>query len=107
MRPAGRRARPAVRQHQRLFFTFTEPSEGGVKGNSTAVARARLVGGKLVEVKTIFGHRPNVVIQAHCGSRIAFDRECDSQTPSFLANGPPGHGMSTDVKRSLKVATDC
>ena len=46
-----------------------------MKGNSTAVGRARLVSDKLVDVKTIFVQRPKVASQAHCGSRIAFDRD--------------------------------
>ena len=66
---------PQFPSNQRLFFTFAEPAEGGVRGNSTAVARARLVGDKLVDVKTIFVQRPKVASQAHCGSRIAFDRD--------------------------------
>ena len=66
---------PQFASNQRLFFTFAEPAEGGVRGNSTAVARARLVGDKLVDVKTIFVQRPKVASQAHCGSRIAFDRD--------------------------------
>ena len=66
---------PQFPSNQRLFFTFAEPAEGGGRGNSTAVARARLVGDKLVDVKTIFVQRPKVASQAHCGSRIAFDRD--------------------------------
>ncbi len=66
---------PQFASNQRIFFTFAEPAEGGVKGNSTAVGRARLVSDKLVDVKTIFVQRPKVASQAHCGSRIAFDRD--------------------------------
>jgi glucose/arabinose dehydrogenase len=66
---------PQFAGNQRLFFTFAEPAEGGAKGNSTAVGRARLVGDRLVDVKTIFVQRPKVASQAHCGSRIAIDRE--------------------------------
>jgi aldose sugar dehydrogenase len=55
-----------------IFWTFAEPGEGG---NSTAVARGRLTGDRLVEVRTIFSQRPKVASHHHCGSRIAFGRD--------------------------------
>jgi glucose/arabinose dehydrogenase len=63
---------PKFADNQRIYWTFAEPGEGG---NSTAVARGRLVGDKLVEVRTIFSQKPKVSSQHHCGSRIAFDRQ--------------------------------
>ncbi len=66
---------PQFARNQRIFFTFAEP---GSRGNSTAVARARLVGTagseRLEEVRTIFSQRPKMDSGAHCGSRIVFDR---------------------------------
>ena len=35
---------PQFAQNQRIFFTFAEPGQGAERGNSTAVACARLVG---------------------------------------------------------------
>lgn len=64
-------ADPQFASNQRIFFTFAEPGEGG---NSTAVGRARLVGDKLEDVRTIFSQKPKVKSQHHCGSRIVFDR---------------------------------
>ncbi|WP_298830334.1 PQQ-dependent sugar dehydrogenase [uncultured Piscinibacter sp.] len=55
-----------------VFWTFAEPGDGG---NSTAVARGRLVGDRLVEVRTIFSQRPKVTSRHHCGSRIVFGRD--------------------------------
>lgn len=63
---------PKFADNQRIFWTFAEPGDGG---NSTAVARARLVGDRLVDVQTIFSQKPKVSSQHHCGSRIAFDRQ--------------------------------
>ncbi len=63
---------PQFASSQRIFFTFAEPGEGG---NSTAVGRARLVGDKLEDVRTIFVQKPKVKSGAHCGSRIVFDRQ--------------------------------
>jgi aldose sugar dehydrogenase len=62
---------PQFATNQRIFFTFAEPGEGG---NSTAVARARLVNDKLEDVRTIFSQKPKISSRNHCGSRIVFDR---------------------------------
>ena len=62
---------PAFASNQRIFFTFAQAGEGG---NSTAVGRARLVGGQLQDVRTIFSQRPKMNSRHHCGSRIVFDR---------------------------------
>ncbi len=66
---------PQFAANQRIFFTFTEPAPAGQSGNSTAVGRARLVGDKLLEVRTIFSQQPKVVSNLHCGSRIVFARD--------------------------------
>ena len=57
-----------------VFWTFAEPAADG-KGNSTAVARGRLVGDRLTEVRTIFVQQPKVASNAHCGSRIVVARD--------------------------------
>ena len=62
---------PAFASNQRIFFTIAEPGEGG---NSTAVGRARLVGERLEDVRTIFSQKPKIDSRNHCGSRIVFDR---------------------------------
>jgi glucose/arabinose dehydrogenase len=62
---------PAFASNQRIFFTFAEPGAGG---NSTAVGRARLVGERLEDVRTIFSQKPKIDSRNHCGSRIVFDR---------------------------------
>ncbi len=53
-----------------IFFSFAEPAPASASGNSTAVARARLAGDRLSEVRTIFRQQPKVSSQLHCGSRI-------------------------------------
>ena len=58
-----------------VFWTFAEPAPAGQRGNSTAVARGRLVGDRLEDVKTIFSQKPKIESRAHCGSRIVFDRQ--------------------------------
>ncbi|MDP3082097.1 MAG: PQQ-dependent sugar dehydrogenase [Rubrivivax sp.] len=63
---------PDFATNQRIYWSFAEPGEGG---NGTAVARGRLVGERLTEVRTIFRQLPKVASQLHCGSRIVFARD--------------------------------
>jgi len=62
---------PKFSENQRIWWTFAEPGEGG---NSTALARGRLVSDRLTEVQTVFRQSPKVSSSLHCGSRIVFDR---------------------------------
>ena len=55
-----------------VYWSFAEAGDGG---NSTAVARGRLQGDRLVDVQLIFRQLPKVSSRAHCGSRLVFDRE--------------------------------
>ena len=66
---------PQFAQNGLVFWTYAEPAAGGESGNSTAVARGRLVGDRLTEVRTIFSQLPKVQSSLHCGSRIAFARD--------------------------------
>ncbi|WP_341502192.1 PQQ-dependent sugar dehydrogenase [Gallaecimonas sp. GXIMD4217] len=51
-----------------LYFSYAEP---GKLGNSTAVARARLQGDRLVQRQLIFRQQPKVASSLHFGSRLA------------------------------------
>ena len=65
---------PDFANNQRIWWTFAEPAaEGGA--NSTALARGRLVGDRLSDVRTVFSQQPKVSSQHHCGSRIVFGRD--------------------------------
>lgn len=54
-----------------LYFCYSEPAEGG-RGNSTALARARLSDDRvrLEELRVIFSQKPKVSSSAHFGCRI-------------------------------------
>jgi len=58
-----------------IYFSYAEPASGGDGGNSTAVARARLSGAALVDVRTIFRQAPKFASRAHCGGRLVFARD--------------------------------
>jgi glucose/arabinose dehydrogenase len=56
-----------------LYLSYAEPGEGGANG--TAVARARLDGGQLADVKVIFRQQPKFRSNHHFGSRLVFGRD--------------------------------
>jgi glucose/arabinose dehydrogenase len=58
-----------------IYFSYAEPAGAGESGNSTAVARARLAGNALSDVRTIFRQAPKVSSSAHCGGRLVFARD--------------------------------
>jgi aldose sugar dehydrogenase len=55
-----------------LYLTYAKPVQGGAV---TALARAKLNGNRLVELKEIFVTNPVVNSSHHFGSRVAFDND--------------------------------
>ncbi|MDP5151377.1 PQQ-dependent sugar dehydrogenase [Rheinheimera baltica] len=53
-----------------LYFSFSEPGTGG---NSTAVARAKLIDDTLTDVSIIFSQQPKYDSRHHFGSRLVMD----------------------------------
>jgi glucose/arabinose dehydrogenase len=60
---------PQFETTRAVFFSYAEP---GTAGASTAVARARLVDGRLMETRVIFRQEPKTVADSHFGSRLVF-----------------------------------
>lgn len=59
-----------------IFWSFSEPQEGG--GSNTAVARGRLVDGatpRLEDVRVIYHQAPVLQSNGHYGSRLVFARD--------------------------------
>jgi glucose/arabinose dehydrogenase len=55
-----------------VYWSYAEAGDGG---NSTAVARGKLQGNRMVEVQKIFSQQPKVSSTLHCGSRLVFARD--------------------------------
>jgi aldose sugar dehydrogenase len=66
---------PRFAQNQTLYWTYAEAAQDGSGGNGVAVARGRLHGQQLADVKVIFRQSPKVSSKLHCGSRLVFTRE--------------------------------
>jgi len=64
---------PAFESNSTIYFSYAEPAADGTNG--TAVARARLDGGRLADVKVIFRQQPKVAGNHHFGSRLVFARD--------------------------------
>jgi glucose/arabinose dehydrogenase len=63
---------PQFKDNGVLYLSYAEAGEGG---NSTAVARARLVGERLQDLKVIFVQQPKVNSGNHCGGRLVLGRD--------------------------------
>ena len=67
---------PKFSDNRLVYWSY---SEGDAKGNSTAVARGKLVGDpgheRLAEVLVIFRQQPKVASAQHFGSRLVFARD--------------------------------
>ena len=64
---------PAFAANSLIYFSYAEPGEG--ETNGTAVARARLDGGRLADLKVIFRQLPKFASNHHFGSRLVFARD--------------------------------
>ncbi len=64
---------PAFGQNSTIYLSYAEPGVDGTNG--TAVARARLDGQALRDLKVIFRQQPKVASKHHFGSRLVFARD--------------------------------
>jgi aldose sugar dehydrogenase len=64
---------PRFAQNNLIYLSYAEPGQRGTA--STAVARGRLAGNRLDDVKVIFTQQPKVKGGAHFGSRLVFARD--------------------------------
>lgn len=66
---------PAFAENQWVYLTFSKPNPDGSNTATTAVARGKLAGNQLKEVKEIFVAEPYFPTTHHYGSRVVFDKE--------------------------------
>jgi len=64
---------PRFADNRLVYLSYAEPGAGGTAG--TAVARGRLGGGRLEDVRVIYQQQPKVRGAAHFGSRLVFARD--------------------------------
>ena len=66
---------PKFADNALVYWSFSEADPEGGSGNSTAVARGRLDGNSLREVRIIFRQAPKYASREHFGSRLVFARD--------------------------------
>lgn len=66
---------PAFASNQTIYWTFSEPSESSARARSTAVARGRLAGDRIVDARVIFRQPIKSEDGSHFGSRLAFGQD--------------------------------
>lgn len=66
---------PNFNDNNYVYLSYSEADPDGGEGNSTAVARGKLVGNNLQEVEVIFRGAPKYKSGAHFGSRLVFSPE--------------------------------
>lgn len=66
---------PNFAENEYVYLSYSEADPAGGPGNSTAVARGKLVGNNLQEVEVIFRGAPKYESGAHFGSRLVFSPE--------------------------------
>ncbi len=64
---------PDFSANSTIYLSYAEPGDGDLNG--TAVARAKLDGGKLTDLKVIFRQTPKIASKNHFGSRLVFARD--------------------------------
>ncbi len=89
-----------------IYLSFSEPEAGDQAG--TAVARARLVGDKLEDLKVIWRQTPKVRSGHHWGSRLVFARD----GTLFVTTGDRGgqrnraQDLSSTIGKVIRINTD-
>lgn len=66
---------PKFAENRFVYWAYSEADPQGGRGNSTAVARARLDADRLADVRVIFRQRPKFASTAHFGARLVFARD--------------------------------
>jgi aldose sugar dehydrogenase len=97
---------PAFGSNSIIYLSYAEPGEGGKNG--TAVARARLDGGRLADVKVIFRQQPKFASNHHFGSRFVFtpDGNLFVTTGERNSQRDLAQDLGTHIGKVLRITTD-
>jgi glucose/arabinose dehydrogenase len=97
---------PAFAQNQTIYLAFAQPRGAGQ--NATAVARARLAGNGLEDVRVIFQQQPAMSGGHHFGCRLVFARD----GTLFVTLGDRNIGrdqvqsLDTDIGKVVRIDRD-
>ena len=96
---------PEVATTPWLYWSYAEPGEGGLSG--TAVARAKLINGRLQATEIIYRQIPKVEGAGHFGSRLVFGRD----KTLFITLGDrqkftPAQDMKQSIGKVVRIQRD-
>ena len=97
---------PAFEKNSTIYISYAEPAAGDTNG--TAVARARLDGGQLTDLKVIFRQQPKVASKNHFGSRLVFARDGNLFVTTGERNSEraKAQDLTTDLGKILRITPD-
>jgi glucose/arabinose dehydrogenase len=97
---------PRFAENSTIYLSFAEPGPGGTNG--TAVARARLSGGALADLKVIFRQQPKVASKHHFGSRLVFARDGNLFVTTGERNSEraKAQDLGTHLGKVLRITPD-
>ncbi len=102
---------PAFAANQTLYWSYSEPQEGG--SNNTAVAKGRFVDGvapRVENVQVIFHQAPSLDSQAHFGGRLVFGRDgtlfVTMGDRSITAGRMQSQNMESLIGKIARINTD-
>jgi glucose/arabinose dehydrogenase len=97
---------PAFGENATIYLSYAEPAADGTNG--TAVARARLDGGSLADVRVIFRQQPKFKSNHHFGSRLVFahDGSLFVTTGERNSQRDKAQDLGTHIGKVLRITPD-
>jgi glucose/arabinose dehydrogenase len=97
---------PAFAENSVIYLSFAEPGADGTNG--TAVARARLEGGQLADLRVIFSQQPKFKSNHHFGSRLVFARDGSLFVTTGERNSQRdlAQDLGTHIGKVIRIAPD-
>ncbi len=97
---------PGFAENSTIYLSYAEPGADGTNG--TAVARARLDGGQLADLKVIFRQQPKFKSNHHFGSRLVFARDGNLFVTTGERNSQrdKAQDLGTHIGKVLRITPD-
>ena len=97
---------PSFAENATVYLSYAEPASDGTNG--TAVARARLDGNALSDVKVIFRQQPKFRSNHHFGSRLVFARDGNLFVTTGERNSQrdKAQDLGTHIGKVIRITSD-
>jgi glucose/arabinose dehydrogenase len=97
---------PHFEENATIFLSYAEPGQDG--RNGTAVARARLAGNALEDLRVIFRQEPKFASKHHFGSRLVFARDGNLFVTTGERNSERdlAQDLRTDIGKVIRITPE-